>query len=162
MNIQIAPLLGFETVYRSYPNPHTATHQVLGARLIIGYDRIAGEAEYTQGTDTENFATAPETVKFTEEKLKLGLRYSMKLTSLFVVQGRLGGQAKKIKTESISGGISTTDEQPIKYDPYAGLAAGVHLGPKATINVGITAVFHDINDMSKNDYQTEISVGMGI
>lgn len=157
----ISPLFGFETVYRDTPTPHTATHMMYGARVTAGIPMVSAELEYTKGSDTENFAVAPEKVSYTDEKVKLGLRSVYGFAQIFTLAGRLGGQAKKTTEESTSGGITTTTEKPIEYAPYAGAAFGVHFG-KLNISIGCTAVIKDTNDMTKNEYQNTISVGVGI
>lgn len=157
----ISPLLGYETVFRSTPTPHTATHAMYGARLTVGSDLISGELEYTNGSDTENYSVAPQSVKSTDEKVKLGARSTLKLTDLFNMSLRLGGQAKRTTEESTSNGVTTSEQKPIEYAPYAGAAFGIHLG-KLNIAIGTTVVIKDINDMEKNEYQNAISIGMGL
>ena len=157
----IEPILGFETVYRVTPTPHTSTHTIYGVRLTGGIDLVSGEIEYTKGSDTEKYQTAPETVKYNDEKVKAGLRSIFRLGPVFNIVTRFGGQAKKSTEESTSGTITTTTEKPIKYDPYAGAALGLHLG-RFAVNVGVTAVIPDVKDMTKNDYQYAVAIGLGI
>ena len=160
--VKIEPLLGFETVFRDYPTPHTVTHQIYGLRVIAGIDTISGEAEYTKGTDTKNNSTAPEKIKFDDEKLKLGIRSSYNLTQHFLLTARLGGQARQTTREITSGGVITTEKEPIKYSPYAGAFLGINFGQYFRINAGSTVVFNDSKDMSKNEIQNTISVNIGI
>lgn len=157
----ISPLFGFETVYRDTPTPHTTTHTMYGARVTAGVDIISAELEYTKGSDTENFTAAPEKIATTDEKAKLGIRSVWGLNNYISIAGRLGGQAKKTVQESTSSGITTTTEKPIEYAPYAGVGIGIHFG-KLNIGINSTAVIKDTNDMSKNELQNTISVGVGI
>lgn len=157
----ISPLFGFETVYRDTPTPHTATHTMYGARATAGVDMISAELEYTKGSDTENFAVAPEKITNTDEKAKLGIRTTYAFNEYMNLAGRLGCQAKKTIEESTSAGLTTTTEKPIEYSPYLGAAFGVRFG-KLNIHLGTTAVIKDSNDMTKNEYQNTISVGVGI
>lgn len=161
VSYRIEPLLGFESVYRATPTPHTATHMMYGARLVGGVPLLSGEIEYTNGSDTENFAVAPEKVKYTDEKVKAGLRSQFNMGSFFNITTRFGGQAKKSTEESTSAGVTTKTEKPIKYDPYLGAALGLHLG-KFTLSVGTTVIVNDVNDMQKNDVQNAITFGLGI
>lgn len=157
----IQPLLGFETVYRSTPRPHTVTQTMYGVRLTGGIDLLSGEIEYTQSTGSETFQTAPEKIASTDEKLKIGARSLFRLSDIFNMSVRLGGQAKKTKEETTTAGVTTTEEKPIEYSPYLGAAFGIHIG-KMNISVGTTVVIKDVNDMEKNEVQNVVAVGFGI
>lgn len=160
--LKIEPLLGFETVFRDYPTPHTVTHQIYGLRIVAGIERLSAEAEYTKGTDTKDNSTAPEKVKFDDEKVKLGIRSSYNFTQHFLLTARLGGQARQTTRETTSGGVVTTEKEPIKYSPYAGAFLGINFGTYFRVNAGTTVVFNDSKDMSKNEVQNTISVNIGI
>lgn len=157
----IQPLLGFETVYRSTPRPHTVTQSMYGVRLTGGVDLLSGEIEYTQSTGSETFQTAPEKIASTDEKLKVGARSLFRLSDIFNMTVRLGGQAKKTKEETTNAGVTTTEEKPIEYSPYLGAAFGLHIG-KMNVSVGTTVVIKDVNDMEKNEIQNVVAVGFGI
>ncbi len=157
----IQPLLGFETVYRSTPRPHTVTQTMYGVRLTGGVDLLSGEIEYTQSTGSETFQTAPEKITSTDEKLKVGARSLFRLSDIFNMSVRLGGQAKKTKEETTNAGVTTTEEKPIEYSPYLGAAFGLHIG-KMNVSVGTTVVIKDVNDMEKNEVQNVVAVGFGI
>jgi hypothetical protein len=157
----IQPLLGFETVYRSTPRPHTVTQTMYGVRLTGGVDLISGEIEYTQSTGSETFQTAPEKIVSTDEKLKIGARSLFRLSDIFNMSVRLGGQAKKTKEETTNVGVTTTEEKPVEYSPYLGAAFGLHIG-KMNVNIGTTVVIKDVNDMEKNEVQNVVAVGFGI
>lgn len=157
----IQPLLGFETVYRSTPRPHTVTQTMYGVRLTGGIDLLSGEIEYTQSTGSETFQTAPEKIASTDEKLKVGARSLFRLSDIFNMSVRLGGQAKKTKEETTNAGVVTTEEKPIEYSPYLGAAFGLHIG-KMNVSVGTTVVIKDVNDMEKNEVQNVVAVGFGI
>ncbi|MBC7754123.1 MAG: hypothetical protein H7Z71_07805 [Moraxellaceae bacterium] len=161
MTYTIQPLLGFETVYRSTPRPHTVTQTMYGVRLTGGVDILSAEIEYTQSTGTETFQTAPEKIKSTDEKLKLGGRTLFKLSNIFNFSVRFGGQAKKSKEEVTSTGITTTTEKPVEYSPYLGAAFGLHIG-KMNVSVGSTVVIKDVNNMEKNEIQNVVAIGFGI
>ena len=156
----VSPIVGYETVFRAYPTPHTLTHMIYGARLTAGIDIASAEVEYTKGSDTENYLVAPQEIKTNQEKLKLGVRSTYRFNEFLFATGRLGGQATKTTREETSSGITTITEEPIKYDPYAGAHVGVSLGP-VSVSIGATAIIRDVNDMSKNDVQHTLSVTLG-
>lgn len=156
----IEPLYGYETVYRDYPTPHLQTRAMYGARVTLGVDILSAELEYTRSSDTETFSTAPETIKTDDEKLKLGIRSTYRFNDYFFSSIRLGAQATKETQEKISGGVSDKEEKPIAYNPYAGATIGIRFGV-VSVNLSSTVIFRDSSDMSKNDYQNTVSLGVG-
>ncbi|MFM6927697.1 MAG: hypothetical protein ACKOX6_04495 [Bdellovibrio sp.] len=156
----IEPLYGYETVFRDYPTAHLQTRAMYGARVTLGADILSAELEYMKASDTENFSTAPQTIKIDDEKLKLGIRSTYRFNDYIYSSVRLGAQATKSTHEEISGGISDKKEKPIAYNPYAGASLGVRFGV-LSINLSSTVIFRDSSDMSKNDYQNTISAGIG-
>jgi hypothetical protein len=156
----LEPLYGYETIFRDYPTPHLQTRAMYGARVTLGADILSAELEYTKASDTENFSTAPETIKIDDEKLKLGIRSTYRFNNYLYASGRLGAQATKSTQEKISGGVSDKEEKPISYNPYAGASLGVRFGV-ISVNVTSTVIFRDSSDMSKNDYQNTLSFGVG-
>jgi len=157
----LEPIVGFETTYRNTPTPHTSTRAIYGARATAGVDLLMGELEYTKGSDTKTFSTAPESVKNTDEKAKLGIRSTYHFNSYLFISGRLGGQATKNIREETNGGVVTITEPPIKYHPYAGASLGLRFGSVASISLGTTMIFKDSKDPSKNDVQNTVSARFG-
>src|SRR5687767_3267052 len=70
----IEPIIGYERVQKVLPTQHTKDRLIYGARLTLGIPLLSAEAEFTRGTDTENFPSDDLTIKDTDDKLKLGLR----------------------------------------------------------------------------------------
>lgn len=159
---RIEPIAGYETVYRDTPTPHTSTRVIYGGRLVLGSGFLAGELEYTKGSDTENYSVAPEKVFHEDEKAKLGLRLTHPFNQYFFTSARLGAQASKGYKEETNGAVVTRTEIPIKYLPYAGASLGIHFGSFISISAGTTMVFRDSSDMSKNDVQNTLSVSIGV
>lgn len=160
--LQIMPIVGFETVYRDTPTPHTSTNFIYGLRLGYGTAALTGEAEYTRGTDTENYTTAPQQIKHDEEKLKLGIRSTYHFNEYMFVSGRLGGQANQGTIEETNSGVVTTKKIALEAHPYAGVALGVHVASFLTISAGTTVVFRDSKDMTKNEVQNVLAISVGI
>ncbi len=156
----VSPLFGYETVYRSTPTPHTTAKVMYGIRLTAGYEKISAELEFTRSNDTENYINAPQKISYLDEKLKLGVRSSYGISSLFSISVRLGGQAKQSTVESTSNNVTTTTKNDPEYSPYAGGAFNAYLG-KIGFHLGTTVVFKDFNDMGKNEYQNTIAVSTG-
>ena len=161
LGLKIEPLYGYETIFRTNPTPHTSTRSFYGARVAAGQDILSGELEYTKGADTENYSTAPETIRNEDEKAKLGIRSTYNFNSMFFISGRLGGQATQNTNEEISGGVSTIEKKPITYSPYAGASLGIRLGSIISVNAGTTMVFKDNKDFTKNEVQSSVSFSIG-
>lgn len=161
LGIKAEPLYGYETIYRLTPTPHSSTRSYYGLRLSAGKDILSGEVEYTKAADTENYATAPEMVQNSDEKLKLGVRSTYNFNKLFFVTGRLGGQATKNTNEETNVGIRTKVEKPITYSPYAGAHLGIRLGSVISVSAGTTVVFSDNKDLSRSEVQSSISFSIG-
>jgi hypothetical protein len=155
---KIEPLFGIETVYRDYPSAHLQTRSMYGARLSLGVDIFSIETEYTKASDTEDYSTAPEKVKTDDERLKLGFSSTYR-PGIVHFTARAGAQATKSTRETTSGGVTTTKEQPIEYNPYAGASMGLNWNV-VSINLSSTVVFRD-NNWEKSDFQNMISAGIG-
>jgi hypothetical protein len=157
----IEPVFGIETVYRTTPKIHTVNRSVYGVRLSAGSALISAEGEYLKGSDSETYLTAPQTIKYNDEKFKLGAKTTMKINDYIGIVARLGCQAKQIGQETITNGVSVNVVKPIEYDPYAGAALTVRLG-RTYINIGSTAIIKDIGDLGKTEYQNSISASFGL
>lgn len=161
VQISVEPIIGYETVFRPIPTPHTATRLVYGARVVAGVQLLSGELEYTKAQDTENYAVAPEKIINYDDKVKLGVRSTYNLGSYVFASVRLGGQAWKNSEEVTTSGVTTKTDHDIKIDPYAGAGLGVHITNLVALSAGVTAVIYDTSDMGKNDYQYTLSVAFG-
>lgn len=150
--MSIEPIIGYERVQKLVPTAHTTSRLLYGARLTAGIPLVAAEAQYTRGNDTEEFPDQSLTIKDMDEKLKLGLRSSIRMTSLFSLQARGGGQAKR-NTHEVNG-LATVN--PITYQPYAGLGLQSRLGRNFVLEGGVTTVFNDFPHMSQNEYETTL------
>lgn len=160
--VQIMPIVGYETVYRDSPTPHTSTRLIYGASVTYGVPYLSGEAEYTRANDIENYVTAPQSIKNEDENLKLGIRSNYNLTDFAFVSGRLGGQATQGTVTTTSSGVSTSTKKDLQINPYAGVGLGAHLGSLVTLSAQSTLVFRDYKDMKKNDIQNTVALSIGI
>lgn len=160
--LTITPIVGFETVYRDSPSPHTSTRTIYGARLNYGIPVFSGEAEYTRGSDTENYITAPEQIRNDDEQLKLGLTSAYHPIPISFVNVRAGGQASRGTKEITSGGVLTKTTKDLVVFPYAGAGLGFHLGSMITLSASSTVVFRDYKEMKKNDLQNVVALSIRI
>ena len=154
--VTIEPLVGFERVQKVAPTPHTQGRLMYGVRVSAGIPRVSLEGELTKASDREDFPLQGQTIQDTDERLKLGLRSRVNEGSLFSVFLRAGGQATRNTHEVTQSGATSKTIGKIAYDPYAGLGLGVSLASYFELDGGITAVFNQFPDMSKNDYQATL------
>lgn len=149
--IQIEPIVGYEQVQQVIPTPHTNTRLFYGARAIAGLPLIALEAQFTRGMSQETFGTSSQTN--TGDRAKVGLRSSFRLSSMIWLFLRAGGEAALEKVVQVDNGVTTTTEFPIRYSPYAGTGARFWLTNKISATADVVAVFADVNDLRKTEFQ---------
>lgn len=153
LGFDLEPVVGYERVQKLVPTPHTNDRLIFGGRATMGIPLLAIQAEYLRGMDTEAFPTQDLAITDTDDKLKLGLRSGLSLSTLLTFSVRAGVQAtRNIHTETTSAG-STTTENPITYAPYAGAGLRVGLGRKFSFTGDLTTIFTDTKDLTKNEYQ---------
>lgn len=160
--LRVMPIVGYETVFRDSPTPHTSSRLIYGLRLTYGIPSLSGEAEYIRGNDIENFTTAPERIRNDDENLKLGLTSSYFPIEFLSLTARAGGQATQGKREVTSGGVTTTTAKELEVNPYAGAGLGFHISSFLSLNASTTVVFRDYKEMKKNDIQSTIALSIGI
>lgn len=147
LGIALEPLAGYEQVQKLLPSQHTTTRFFYGARLRAGLPLVSAEAEYTRANDTEAFPGSSMSTQ--DDRLKVGLVSSIGLGKLIRMLARAGvqGQQSTVTTDGV------TTVYPIEYKPYAGAGLSVALGKQIQGNAGVTVVFRQWPDMSRNDYQ---------
>ena len=158
VTIGVEPIIGYERVQKFVPERHTKDRLTYGARVTAGIPLVSGEAEYTRGTDTEDFPAQALTTKDMDDKLKVGLRSSMNVSSLLSFQARAGGQAKRNTHEETASGVTTQTVGDITYRPYAGMGLSSKMIPGFELSGGVTVVFNKFPDMSQNEYQSTLGM----
>ncbi len=160
--LKVMPIVGYETVFRDYPAPHTSTRLIYGLRVSYGIPALSGEAEYTVGNDVENYVSAPERIRNADENLKLGLTSSYHPVEVFFVSARAGGQATRGTREVTSSGVITKTTKDLEVNPYAGAGLGFHLSSFLSLSANSTVIFRDYKDMKKNDLQSTVALSIGV
>lgn len=158
---RLEPLIGFEQVYRAYPSSHTVSRPVYGLRLGAGSDKLALEGEYLHGEDSENFSLAPQKITNKDDLFKLGVRSSFLISNSFFLIVRAGAEASRNINETTTNTQLVSVENPFKINPYTGVQLGYRIGKGFNISVGSTVVIKEIGDLTKNDYQNTLSIGIG-
>ncbi len=152
--VTVEPIVGFEHVEKLTPAPHAKNRLIYGARVIAGIPLVSGELEYTRGTDREVFGDLGLTTTETADRGKVGARSSYVLGELLRFHLRAGGQLSKISREQTQGGVTTTTIESPAVKPYAGTGLSVRLAQALYASGEVVVVVNDLNDLSKNEYQT--------
>lgn len=150
---EVEPIIGYERVQKLVPYHHTKDRLIYGLRFTLGFLILAGELEATRATDTEDFPDLSFSSKDTRDKVKLGLKSTIKLGGFLHAFARAGGQASRNVHEETSLGVHTRTEEAIKYKPYAGAGASAKLGKKVSFNAGITVIFNEFPKMDQAEYE---------
>jgi hypothetical protein len=152
--VTVEPIVGFEHVEKLTPAPHVKNRLIYGARVIAGIPIVSGELEYTRGTDREVFGDLGLSITETADRGKLGARSSYDLGELLRFHLRAGGQVSKISREQTQGGVTTTTTENPVVKPYAGTGLTVRLAQALSASAEVVVVVNDLQDLSKNEYQT--------
>lgn len=150
---EFEPVVGYERVQKLIPTPHTRDRLVYGGRLTIGILWVGAEVEYLRSNDLENFPNLALATKDVTDRVKAGVRVSMKLIRIIAFTLRGGAQASRnIHTETLNG-VSTITEEPIVYRPYAGAGLTATLARNLAFRSDVTAVFPDFPSFLGAEYQ---------
>ncbi len=160
LTTSIEPIMGYERVQKFLPTQHTVERWVFGARATAGFTLLSAEAEYTRASDTETFSSAPETIRDTEDRARLGLRSTLRIAGFFRFLLRAGAQANYTRHDITTSGVTVTTIDPIRYRPYAGAGVGLALGQGVSLNGDVTTVFHNFPNFSTNDYLVSLSLAV--
>ena len=145
------------------PVPHTTSRLFYGARASAGLPLLALELEGTRANDAEDFPASGQSTTTTSDRVKLGLRSSLRLSTLLSLTARGGVQARRDTVVTTTGGVANTvRDADWTYKPYAGLSGRLMLAPKISADLGVTAVFNQFPDMSQNDYQTTLGLVISV
>lgn len=156
LSFAIEPIVGYERVQKVKPTAHTRNRMNYGARVRVGIPLVSLEAEGIRGQDEESYPDQDLTIKDMDDKIRLGIRSSLRMTSLLSLWVRGGGQAKRNTHEETTGGVTTQEVGQFVYKPYAGLGLSSRLGRNFELSGGITVVFNDFPRMAQNEYDTTL------
>jgi hypothetical protein len=151
---RLEPIIGFEHVQKLAPSPHVKNRLIYGARIIGGTPRLAGELEYTRGTDRELYPESDLSITETADRGKLGLRSGYDLGEIFRFHLRAGGQLSRVRRDRTQGGVTSRDWDEPDLSPYAGAGISVRLADALDASAELVVVVRDFGDLSQNEYQT--------
>ncbi|MGE0616479.1 MAG: hypothetical protein AB7P04_12665 [Bacteriovoracia bacterium] len=149
----VKPIIGYDRVYKDTPTPHTYNRLTYGVNAAATYSFLSLELEYTHGAGTETFPASGETVSDTAEKIKLGLKGTYQMGSVFSASLRGGGQISKVKTVTTVGTSVSTSYSPTQIDPYFGLGTSLRVAEKNSADFGVTVVFRSFPSLHQAEWQ---------
>lgn len=161
--LKIEPVYGVERTQREFPAPaRYKTSTFLGMRALYGIPAFSVEFEVNQGTSKEEFKEDNLEVTYIDQKALLGFRsypiHSKYLGWFF----RFGARAQKNKREIVENGVQTNEEDPLKFDPYAGIGITIVAGQAFALNAGATLVYNRDAENKSEQYDTRYSFSFTI
>lgn len=156
--LKIEPVYGFERTYHRSPEPaRYKTESFFGVRGTYGVDILAGELEINQ---SNNSYTVGETKTETQtQKFLLGARLVPFRANFYNIYFRGGIRAQKVNRDLTTNGQTTSDNEALNFDPYAGAGLGLNLGGILTLNTSATLVFNkDAESSEQYDTRYTFSV----
>lgn len=150
------PLYGIETSLVRYPEPpRYITRAVYGARALYGSTLLSGEAEYTTTSSREDYPALSQKVEDTAQRLGLGLRSTIPLSSFMGIYFRAGGRANQGETKITTNGVSETKDNPLRIDPYAGAGLQIAFASNFALNAGATLIRN-----AEDKYDAQYTLGL--
>jgi hypothetical protein len=161
-NLSISPIIGFERVQQMLPTPTMKTRAIFGAQALYKLPVAALEAEYTHGQNTNDDAGTNTSYKYTDDKLKLGLRGGFGIGQFLSSHLSGGAQATQSKVTKTVNSTTSTSETTTKVNPYVGTGIAVHLLNTFTLSADITVVYKPTSTQGLSDFEYQPALGIGI
>ncbi len=150
------PLYGVETALIRFPEPGKyVTRATYGARAVYGTNLLSGEAEITQAKSREDYPSQNMKVEDTSDRLSLGLRTTLPVSSFIGFFIRAGGRASQGKSVVTTNSVEETKDNPLRIDPYAGAGFQLAFGANLALNAGATMIRN-----SENKYDAQYTLGL--
>lgn len=161
--LKIEPVYGVERTQREFPAPaRYRTSTFLGARALYGISAFSFEFELNQSTSKEDFPEDNLSVTYIDQKALLGFRsypVHSKYVGLFF---RFGARAQKNKREIVENDVQRNEEDPLRFDPYAGTGLTLAAGKAFALNAGATLVYNRNATDEAEKYDTRYSFSFTI
>ena len=161
--VSIEPMYGTERSARVYPEPVTYKSKAFyGIRALYGIPLISAELEVSQSLSEDSFPVTGEKVKYNTQRAMLGVRtypIASKYVGFFF---RTGARAQKdVREITDSAGETTTTEDPISLDPYAGTGLTLAFADAFALSAGATLMYNR-NAKASEQYDTQFTVSFTV
>lgn len=161
-NFTIIPIVGFERVQRLLPTATMSTRFIYGAEALYQIPFTTLEAEYTHSQDNAADLATQSNYKFSDDKIKLGIRESANLGSYVSSYIRGGAQVGQSTTTNSTSSGTTTNTTKSKMNPYVGAGIGLHVMQYFSLNASLTCVYVPTSNPALSPYEFEPSIGFSI
>jgi hypothetical protein len=160
--LKIEPVYGVERTQKEFPKPaRYVTETFLGVRGLYGVPLLSLELELNQSLSKEDFPADNLEVIYTSQKALLGVRSYPIKTQYVGIFFRAGARAQKQKREITENSVKTTEDDALKFDPYAGTGLTLAAGNNFALNAGATLVYNRNADASEQ-YDTRYTFSFTI
>ena len=125
IHVLIEPIIGYQSLERTYPYDHNEGMLTYGARVVVGTYELAGEAEVQFGSSSESFNNPPVEIDTSFTMVRLGARKVFPVSEPVHVLTRLGmegyhfSNTYNVVNPDLSTS-STSDSPAWQFRPYVG------------------------------------------
>jgi hypothetical protein len=136
VHLLISPVIGYQTLERTYPYHHNEGMLTYGARVVVGTYELAGEAEVQFGSSSESFNTPPVEIDTSFTMVRLGARKVFPVSDPVHILTRAGMEGYHFSdTYNYSYQNSTPDSPAWQFRPYVGAGLIFYLFKSLSISV---------------------------
>lgn len=160
--IRLQPIIGFERVQKILPTPHSKNRLIYGGRLLLGPSFFAMETEFVMGKDDEHFPARDLTIEEETQRLKVGLRSSLRFFPGFSWVLRGGAQGRKNKMRMVESGVVTNKSTATRVHPYIGTGFDWWLFGNFSASGDFTVVLTDYPKEGDREYQSSLGFSIRI
>ncbi len=141
IHVLIEPVLGYQSLSRSYPYDHHLGMLTYGGRLVVGTYDLAGEFEFQYGSATESFTNPDLSIETSLMQAKLGARTLYHLVDGVHLIFRAGEQGIHFSNTIRSSGATIENSPAWIYRPYVGTGVIFFLLHSISLSIEETYVF---------------------
>jgi len=157
--VSIEPMYGTERSARVYPEPITYKSKAFyGIRALYGVPLLSAELEVSQSLSEDSFPVTGEKVKYNTQRAMLGIRtypVASKYVGFFF---RTGARVQKdVREVTDSAGVTTTTEDPMSLDPYAGAGLTLAFADAFALSAGATLMYNRNAEVAEQ-YDTQFTL----
>lgn len=164
--LKIEPVYGVERTQRLQPEPaRYKTETFIGARALYGTPAFSLEFEVNTSRDTEEFPDDDLEITYLSQKALIGFRSYPIRGKYFGMFFRAGARGVQNTREITEAGVDRKEEDPIRFDPYAGTGLTLAFANNFALNAGATLVYNrnaeDEDEMFDTRYTFSFTIRAG-
>ena len=141
IHVMIVPVIGYQSLDRSYPYDHHEGMLTYGARVVVGTYRLAGEGELQYGSASESFASPAISTDTSLLQVRLGARTIVPIIEEFQLIFRAGMQGSHYSNDVSSidpttgNSVTASDSPAWQFRPYVGAGVIFYLFKALSLSV---------------------------